>query len=195
MLAELSRLITEARPNWCLVENVPGIPTLLIDGYTNQRFNLFASEFGLSHKRNRTFQFLSRTGDRLTVPRGSESHFKKPKLKPTPLASKTGKRNFADFCEMMGLPRRFTLPGLSRRAQYRAVGNGVPFPMGRAVAIAIRDRRITHNARPCPCNCGRQLTGKQTSATVACRKRLQREREGQGPLTRVFAAGRVTQHV
>ena len=194
MLSELARLITEAKPNWFLVENVPGVPTLQFDGYTTQRFNMVASDFGLPHKRNRSFQFGSCTGDRLTIPRGTQSQYRShslPRLKPTPLASKTGNRNFAEFCEMMGLPRKFTLPGLSRRAQFRVVGNGVPLPMAAAVAIAIRDRRITRNPRPCPCNCGRQLTGRQTSATVACRKRLQRVRENTGPTTRIFP-GRVT---
>jgi DNA (cytosine-5)-methyltransferase 1 len=191
MLEELARVITEASPAWWLVENVPGVPTLRFEGYTNQRFNMFASDFGLSHRRNRSFQFGSLTGDRLTIPRGSQSHFRKRQNKPTPLASTTGRRNFADHCEMMGLPRNFTLPGLSRCAQFRVVGNGVPLPMAAAVACAIRDRRITVNTRPCPCNCGRQLTGRQTSATVACRKRLQRERENVGPTTRIFT-GRVT---
>jgi len=195
MLSELGRLITEAKPSWFLVENVPGVPTLQFDGYTNQRFNMFASDFGLTHKRNRSFQFGSRTGDRLTIPRGTQSQYRShslPRLKPTPLASKIGNRNFAEFCEMMGLPRKFTLPGLSRRAQFRVVGNGVPLPMAAAVAVAIRDRQITRNPRPCPCNCGRQLTGRQTSATVACRKRLQRVRENTGPTTRTFSAGGVT---
>ena len=189
MLSELVRIVTEAKPAWWLVENVPGVPTLQIEGYTNQRFNMFASEFGLPHKRNRSFQFGSLNGERLTILRSTQSHFRSRRLKPTPLASKPCRKNFADLCEVMGLPRNFKLPGLSRRAQSRAVSNGVPIPMGTAVAIAIRDRRITRNKRPCPCGCGRQLTGKQTSATVACRKRLQRVREDSGPLTRVFSAG------
>jgi DNA (cytosine-5)-methyltransferase 1 len=70
----------------------------------------------------------------------------------------------------------------------------VPLPMAAAVAAAIRDRRITENPRPCPCNCGRRLTGKQTSATPACRKRLQRVRENVGPTARIFS-GRVTEGV
>lgn len=127
----------------------------------------------------------------LTILRGSQSHFDLGSLKPTPIATTHARRNFADYCELMGLPRRFTLPGLSRRAQFRAVGNGVPVPMGFAVACAIRDRRITENPRPCPCHCGRPLTGKQTSATVACRKRLQRERELAGPRARTVTCSSV----
>lgn len=186
MLHELSRLIIEAQPEWFLIENVPGVPTIEIPGFVTQRFNMFASDFGLDHKRNRSFQFGSK-GEKLVIPRGIQSHLK---LKPTPLASdyaRSRKRNFADTCERMGLPRRFTLPGLSRRAQFRAVSNGVPRPMGYAVAAAIRDRRVTIESagtsqlRLCPCDCGRPLTGKQKSAGPACRKRLQRIREGREP--------------
>lgn len=193
MLAELARLITEGKPGWWLVENVPGVPTLLFDGYSNQRFNLSARDFGLHHNRNRSFQFGSLSADRLTILRGSQSHLRSGQLKPTPLASTNTRQNFADFCELMGLPRSFTLPGLSRKAQFRVVGQGVPLPMAEAVAVAIRDRRITENPRPCPCHCGRPLTGKQTSATVACRKRLQRERENVGPTARIFT-DRVTEN-
>src|SRR6266571_1149266 len=129
---------------------------------------MFASEFGLDHKRNRSFQFGSK-GEKLVIPRGTQSHLK---LKPTPLASdyaRSRKQNFADTCERMGLPRRFTLPGLSRRAQFRAGSNGVPRPMGFAMAVAIRDRRITpaQSQRLCPCDCGCPLAGKQKSATAA----------------------------
>jgi DNA (cytosine-5)-methyltransferase 1 len=92
MLEELARLITEAQPAWFLVENVPGIPTLAFDSYTNQRFNLFASDFGLPHRRNRSFQFGSRSGRSLTIPRGTQSQFKLRRLKPTPLASRAGKK-------------------------------------------------------------------------------------------------------
>lgn len=184
MLHELCRLITEVQPEWYLVENVPGVPTIQMPGYVTQRFNMFASEFGLDHRRNRSFQFGS-NGDKLVIPRGSQSHLH---LRPTPLASdfsRNRKQNFAETCERMGLPRRFTLPGLSRALQFRAVANGVPIPMGYAVAAAIRDRQVTQteSQRLCPCDCGRPVTGKQKSATAACRKRLQRNRAGDCPRT------------
>lgn len=190
MLRELARLITEAQPEWWLVENVPGVPTIRIEGFTTQRFNMFASDFGLDHRRNRSFQFGSK-GEKLVIPRGRQSHLK---MKPTPLASdyaRSRKRNFADLCERMGLPRRFTLLGLSRRAQFRVVGQGVPVVMARAVAIAICDRQVTVTAasqRLCPCDCGRPLTGKQKAANAACRKRLQRKRQHREPPTLALAS-------
>lgn len=45
---------------------------------------------------------------------------------------------FAEACALQGLPPDFDLPGFTREAAYRAVGNGVPLPMGRAIAKAVR---------------------------------------------------------
>jgi len=177
MLEEFRRLVTEADPDWWLLENVPGVPDVHIPGYVTQRFNLFASEFGLRQKRNRSFQFGSRDGCKLVLLRGTQSQ----SLKPAALASTSGHRTFADFCELQGLPRSFTLQGLSRRAKYRAVGNGVPVPMSAAIAKAIAARsHITADIRLCACDCGRPVTGRQVSATAACRKRLERRRSHGG---------------
>ena len=156
------------------MENVPGVPGLKIDGYTVQRFNVFAAECGLRQSRNRAFQFGSRDGQPLVL-RRTVSHFRR--LAPTVLA-RDGRRNFADLCELQGLPRSFDLPGLSRTAKYRAVGNGVPVPMAFIVAQAIRDRGVTDAGRLCACHCGRPVSGRQITATPACRKRIERARRG-----------------
>lgn len=42
-----------------------------------------------------------------------------------------------EHCRLQGLPQDFDLPGFTRQAAYEAVGNGVPLPMGRAVAKAV----------------------------------------------------------
>jgi len=182
MLAEFRRLITEGQPDWWLMENVPTVPDMIIAGYVTQRFNLFASEFGCRQRRNRSFQFGSRDGVKLVLMRTQSQQRIQPAVLATEakgkrhwFAKKETRRGFADACELQGLPRKFNLPGLSRTAKYRAVGNGVPVPMARAVAEAIRDRGVTE-ARLCLCDCGRPVTGKQVMATAACRKRMQRLR-------------------
>jgi DNA (cytosine-5)-methyltransferase 1 len=171
MLREYVRIVTEAQPIWWLMENVPGVPDVRITGYVTQRFNLFASEFGLAQERNRSFQFGSRDGVKLCLLRRTQSQ----KILPAVMAT-YGKdhRTFADVCELQGLPRNFDLPGLSRSAKFRAVGNGVPVPMAAAVAQAIRERARAVTVRLCACDCGRPVTGKQLAATAACRKRLER---------------------
>lgn len=175
MLAEYSRVVIEAQPAWWLMENVPQVPDVHIAGYVTQRFNVFAWEFGCRQSRNRSFQFGSRDGIPLVLGRRSQSHFGRL---ASAVMARDGRRNFADLCELQGLPRSFDLPGLSRSAKYRAVGNGVPIPVARGVAEAIRDRQVTHSFRLCACGCGRLLTGppRQQSATAACRKRLERSR-------------------
>ena len=175
MLAHYARVVTEAQPEWWLLENVPGVPDVHISGYRVQRFNLFAWEFGCRQSRNRSFQFGSRDGLPLVILRSTQSQFKN--LSPAAMA-KDVHRNFAELCQLQGLPRNFDLPGLSRTAKARAVGNGVPVPMAWSVAVAIRDRKVTPLPRLCVCGCGRPVTGKQVSATAACRKRIERSRRG-----------------
>jgi DNA (cytosine-5)-methyltransferase 1 len=187
MLDQFRRVVTEARPAWWLIENVPGVPDVSIEGYTAQRFNLFAWECGSRQRRNRAFQFGSLDGVALVLERRSVSQFRN--LAPAVMA-KDRRRNFADLCELQGLPRDFDLPGLSRSAKYRAVGNGVPVMMAQLVAEAIRDRGVTL-ARLCACGCGRPIDGpsRQKSATAACRKRLERRRRpiGAGGPDTVFS--------
>jgi len=178
MLKEFVRIVMATKPDWWLMENVPGVPDVHIAGYVTQRFNLFATEFGLMQKRNRCFQFGSAFGRQLLVLRGSESH--SGRRAEAVLCGDT-KRNFSHLCELQGLPRHFDLPGLSRSAKIRAVGNGCPVPMARAIAAAIHDRaELDHGLRLCTCGCGRALNGviRQKTATPACRKRMERERRG-----------------
>ncbi len=156
------------------MENVPQVPDVQVSGYIVQRFNVWAWEFGLKQRRNRCFQFGSLDGLKLVLHRLAPSHFG-PWAQT--ITTKHGHRNFADLCELQGLPRHFRLPGYSRTAQIRAVANGVPVPMARGVAEAIRDRAVT-DLRLCVCGCGRPLEGpaRQKAATAACRKRIERSR-------------------
>ena len=175
LLNEFARVVTEAKPEWWLLENVPTVPNVSIDGYRVQRFDLSARECGLRQSRLRHFQFGSRSGRSLVLERQHpEGH-----TEPICLASegkRTLRRTFADFCELQGLPREFDLPGYSRAGKYQAVGNGVPIPMARVIARSIRFPAPSH-VLLCVCDCGRTVTGRQKSATPACRKRLQRRRE------------------
>ena len=174
-------MVTEAHPAWWLMENVPQVPDVHIWGYTVQRFNLYAVEFGLTQMRNRSFQFGSLDGHPLCPVRGSQSH---PGRRAKTVMARDSRVKFSRLLKLQGLPRDFDLPGLSRTAKIRAVGNGVPLPMSLAVAEAIRDRSVTLywlavcGLRLCVCNCGRIVDGKAVSATPACRKRIERSRRG-----------------
>jgi DNA (cytosine-5)-methyltransferase 1 len=179
MINHFARCVTEARPKWFLLENVPGVPDVVVDGYQVQRFNLAASECGLTQRRLRRFQFGYCDGAGLVIARCDTN----ADLEPCAMATegrRKHRRTFADFCELQGLPADFDLPGLSRAAKYAAVGNGVPVPMARVVAIAIKRRGVTPNVPVCACECGRPITGRAKLATAACRKRMQRRRDAAG---------------
>ncbi|RRJ97874.1 hypothetical protein Ga0100231_005320 [Opitutaceae bacterium TAV4] len=178
MLAEFARIVGEARPDWFLMENVPGVPPFDVPGYTVQRFNLNATECGCRQNRLRTFHFGSCDSTVLVCDRAVTTF---PTLEPTCMATEAARpdrRRFPDFCELQGLPRDFDLPGLSLSAKYRAVGNGVPVPMARVIGQAVRNRIASQSIRLCACGCGRPISTRQTSATPACRKRLERARRG-----------------
>lgn len=188
MLNEFNRCVTEAGPDWFLLENVPRVPSINVPGYIVQRFNLAAKECGGTQARLRCYQFGNLTGRPIVIHRSLASRG----LSRCALATegkKKHRRTFADFCELQGLPRDFDLPGLSIAAKYRAVGNGVPLQMGRVIARAVVTWSVTVDAvKVCLCDCGRRVTGKQVMATAACRKRMERRRDaagvtGPGPVT------------
>ena len=153
LVGEFLRIATTAR-DWWLMENVPGSPTVTGPGWVTQVFTLDASHRGESQ--------------------------------PTCLASegrRAGRRSWAEFCRLQGMPEGFDLEPFTVAAKYRAVGNGVPYPMALTVAQAIknRDRGVTPH-RVCECGCGLFVTGRQRLATAACRKRMERRR----PVTEVL---------
>lgn len=177
MLAEFERVVLEAAPAWWLMENVSRVPDLHIAGYTWQRLDLRASEFGLNQSRLRHFQFGSRDGRVLVLPRPERLQ---GELEPCCMATEGNKkhrRTWEQFCELQGLPPDFDLPGMTKGGRYAAVGNGVPVPMGEAVARAIQAMPPAGSIRVCLCGCGRPVKGKAESGGAACRKRLQRRRD------------------
>ncbi|MDX8127749.1 DNA cytosine methyltransferase [Methylomonas sp. BW4-1] len=176
MLAEFVRVVNEARPAWWLLENVPGVPDVVIAGYSHQRIDINARELGLVQNRQRHFQFGHRDGCLITVPRGPKSRQSHPCCTASE-GKRPGKRSWPDFCRLQGLPGAIELPSLTLAARYRAVGNGVPLPMARALAKAVLSAAAPDQVRVCSCSCGRTVAGRALFATPACRKRMQRRRQ------------------
>lgn len=184
MLGEFTRVITQARPTWWLLENVERAPTIHIEGYHTQRLDLNALECGLPQRRLRHFQFGSPTDRPITISpkRDSPANHKSEPTCTATEGKRANRRAWAKFCQLQGLPPDFDLPGWTTEAKYRAVGNGVPIPMARtiarAIALAIYAPRLQPK-RLCICGRGRPLTDRadQTSATPACRKRMEMRRK------------------
>jgi DNA (cytosine-5)-methyltransferase 1 len=176
MMAEYSRVVTAARPAWALLENVPTAPNLDIPGYMMQRIDLRGTECGLTQRRIRHFQFFSNPPRLIAVPRQVTGEATEPAAVATE-GQRKNRRGWKEFCGVQGLSEPLKLPGMTLAARYRAVGNGVPIPMGRAIAAAIRSWTVTAaKPRLCSCGCGRVITGKAESAGPACRKRMERRR-------------------
>jgi DNA (cytosine-5)-methyltransferase 1 len=176
MLAEFRRVVLEARPSWWLLENVPGCPDVRIDGYSHQRIDLDARDVGMRQRRLRHFQYGHRAGLLLCLAR---PNVRDREAEPTCLASeanKRGRRDWRRFCQLQGLPPSFDLPAFTLSAKYRAVGNGVPYPVARFLARAVLSP-VSSITRLCACGCARPVMGKALSAGPACRKRLERKRE------------------
>lgn len=188
MIEEFKRVVCEAMPAWWLLENVPQVPDVQIAGYHVQRFDLHASEVGLPQNRLRHFQYGNLAGLVLKLDRpGARSYAGDPCV-----VASDDSRDWRRLCDLMGLPADFDLPGMTRAARYRAVGNGVPIPMAQFVARAIVQPVNPELVTLCACGCGRSVQGKQRAALPACRKRLERRRRVTGRREAELDESRVT---
>jgi len=174
LLSHFVRIVEEARPQWWLLENVPRCPTVTVPGMVTQRIDVTGHDVGLRQWRLRHFQFAAIDGAQLYVPRQRSlvNHIPAACLAT---AASHGATRWITFCRRQGLPGPLTLPPFTKAAKYAAVGNGVPLPMGRLLARAIRIRGESRQTL-CACGCGRGVTGRQVTASAGCRKRLERQR-------------------
>lgn len=163
LIPEYERCVIEAQPMWWLMENVPDAPDPVISGYFQHVFLLNNRwvENTTPQNRNRKFWFghrscevdpiphlrialfeplewdyavtASGSGGGTGVPVRMNSGGKRKKAADT-----SAPRSVDDYRRLQGLPddflteSPFTVAGLKTM-----IGNGVPLPMGRAVAEAI----------------------------------------------------------
>jgi DNA (cytosine-5)-methyltransferase 1 len=186
MLAEFTRTVTEANPEWWLMENVDRVPTVSelghSAGYVTQRFDINQAWY-CDVSRLRHIQFGSKSGRLLNVTR----RVCRGVTDGAALANDA--RPFKELCRLQGLPDDFDLPPFLATEKKRAVGNGVPLPMGRELAKAVIKAYLkpvelqcdfagqVTTVGVCRCGCGRQVTGKAKYYDYSCRKRAQRNRD------------------
>ena len=177
MLHEFERVIEEAQPQWFLLENVPTVPDLRVDGYMVQRLDLNARECGATQNRPRHFQFGSRDGLQIVPARAPANCAASQSAALASEGKKAGRRGWQDFCRLQGLPDAIDLPGMTLSARYAAVGNGVHVDVARTLARAIKEAiNNPCSVTLCACHCGRPVSGRQTYAAPACRKRIERRK-------------------
>jgi DNA (cytosine-5)-methyltransferase 1 len=175
MLQHTCRIITECEPEWFLIENVPTVPDVRIDGYSVQRIPISDLECGGSQLRVRHVQFGHVGGKVIRPIRVHDCTRNRRKGRPAKsVTTKTDRwKDYTDVCRRQGLDTPIELPGWCRTAKVRAVGNGVPLRIGRALAAAVLCRAPRDAAADCQCNCGRSVSPRSLTATASCRKRKQ----------------------
>lgn len=149
LIPEYERVVYEAQPRWFVMENVQQAPTPTVDGYT-VRAKLLDNRLdcGGIQRRLRRFSFGTRDGRALAM-----SWWRPPtpaEERPTatangavwdPIKQRSVGRNDTAYLKTIirdqGLPADFWIPPFKVEEAIRAVGNGVPLPMGRAVARAV----------------------------------------------------------
>jgi DNA (cytosine-5)-methyltransferase 1 len=178
LIPEFERVVEEARPTWFLMENVPAAPVPSVPGYVVREYLLDNRWLGESQQRRRRFSFGTRDGRPLAIETVALENIEwvpavvgdaraipvalggtgKPKRVAVrsgyaggPLPATGRIRTFEEMCELQGLPSDFLkdAPFTSAGKRY-AVANGVPLPMGRAVARAVRRALIAATGEVTP---------------------------------------------
>lgn len=164
LIPEFERCVSEAKPNWFLMENVPDAPTPRVDGYGIETSMVKDVWCGGHTERLRRFSFGNRGSpivpvfeiETLALHRPDPARAVTCDARQVPVAiGGSGKRkaglggalprsgpkeSIETMCELQGLPRDFfgedsPFTATGKRVM---VGNGVPIAMGRAVAQAVK---------------------------------------------------------
>lgn len=149
MTPEFARCVSEAAPAWFLMENSPFVSTPDAPGYRVHRHVLNNRWLGEVQNRERLFCFGTPDGRRLNV---ETAALQAIDTEPTVLASEISKgkplgtrlrsprkRTLAELAVLQGLPANFLDEApFTAGGKCRVIGNGVPLPMGRAVARAVK---------------------------------------------------------
>jgi DNA (cytosine-5)-methyltransferase 1 len=162
LIPEFSRCVYEAQPRWFLMENVDAAPPPLVPGYrtTSCLFNnRWAPEAPAQNRLRRLFFGGPLPGiqelefEVCAFENGKWEPVVSSHAEPTPvrmahyasgvIAVKPRdlmkRRTVAEMCELQGLPPDYLDEAPFTESGKRAViGNGVPLPMGRAIARAVK---------------------------------------------------------
>jgi len=155
MIPEYERVVAECAPAWFVMENVQGAPHSAVAGYSVDAVHLDNRSLGEAQQRKRRFCFGSRAGTRISPHVAAQliGVAENPRRELVVLAGHgpaAGQRvrgiegrTWQEGARLQGLSDEwietheantpFTVHGFKK-----VVGNGVPLPMGRAIAKAVR---------------------------------------------------------
>jgi len=153
-IPEYKRVVEAARPKWFLMENVPGAYSPEPTGYTVFGREINNRWLGQDQNRLRAFWFglrddLMRSGVGSPFSRIEFAPLESPTWEPTVLAGHGlalgqrlagyKERTPAQMAVLQGLPEDFLKDApFTVHGKKRVIGNGVPLPMGRAIARSIK---------------------------------------------------------
>jgi DNA (cytosine-5)-methyltransferase 1 len=169
LIPDFERVVREAWPRWFLMENVPRAPQPEVEGYCVNPVVLNNRWLGEEQARVRRFTFGAdwRIAERFNMNYGEFATLLNPIHEPTACATSGGRRRTprrdrrgnlqsaillnrtrADLARLQGLPEDFLADApFTEREKMRVIGNGVPLPMGRAVAQAVK-RALGYELEP-----------------------------------------------
>ncbi len=146
LIPEFRRIVLEAQPQWWVMENSSRAYAPFPDAYAVKVDN---ARLGEKQRRTRTFwsnlplvvQYPAlipfNAGTERTVSMHGSVDWKGSRAREAP-------RTLGDMLELQGFPRGMLEDcPLTVSAAKKAVGNGVPFPMGRAIADAVQRALVT----------------------------------------------------
>jgi DNA (cytosine-5)-methyltransferase 1 len=186
MLQNFKRVVLESQPQWALLENVPSVPDLYIEGYSYQRIDINQSWYEDTN-RLRHIQFFSKNDLYLHFERGVTDRDNKivtdrsQKCDSAALASDD--RPFKELLRLQGLPLDINFPDFTVKGKKKLIGNGVPISIGNVLAQAVLDVTVPGNknicdsvaVKRCKCDCKRIVTHRGDFYDYSCRKRYQRK--------------------
>lgn len=160
LIPEFERVVYEADPDWFLMENVRQAPTPKIEGYGVHSFCLNNRQFGEKQNRVRRISF-GHAGERRPLlldvvvfedaefepavcgghhGTGGIEHEERKRAAKRNGKEYSGKQDFARMLQLQGLPPDFLEDSpFTSAGKSKAVGNGVPLAMGRALARAVKE--------------------------------------------------------
>jgi DNA (cytosine-5)-methyltransferase 1 len=164
LIPEFERCVQEAQPAWFLMENVPAAPEPMIAEYAVRVLILNNRWVGGEQERTRRFSFgvhgnpidlrrylevelfepicwapavLASGGNNIKLDRNGRSKPRHARLRELGYRSRL---TVSEGLRLQGLPADFFKHSpLTVEGQQRVIGNGVPLPMGRAIAKAVKE--------------------------------------------------------
>jgi DNA (cytosine-5)-methyltransferase 1 len=166
LIPEFERVVDEARPDWFLMENVEGAPVPCVRDFFPQTQIVRDVWVGGVTDRKRRFTFAARSPYARFDVQWDALHQVEPEHsalaggggRPVPVAlerdgkgghrsKKSALKNYGytsnsvlvEHCRLQGLPATFLGEApFTVSGKIHAIGNGVPLPMGRAIARAVK---------------------------------------------------------